>query len=201
MKLVSDRDTERHREDQQRWNVGHPAKSRGSRLEASWLTLLLFFLLPLSLLPPLHIGRYTASGTRMARGIYYCGLQFIPRVLKGPPRQSSCPRPRHGSTSLPKCGSDPLGVLLFSPCAPSFFLFVFSFSLSPLQPLVGAPVGNFAYLAPPGFQCPAPRSARGFLPSQANMPAGRGGASLLARQVREGEGERDALRRSHLKTM
>lgn len=125
------------------------AKGRGPRPEASWLTLLFssFFFGSVSHAPS-HRSIHRI-GRAQGKGIYYCGLQFIPRVLKGPP--SSYPRPRHGSTSLPKCGSDPLEPPAFLALCPFFLSICLFFFPPPLQPLVGASVGNFAYLAPPGF--------------------------------------------------
>lgn len=127
---------------------------------------------------------------------------YSPCFVRGHTQAKQLATPRHGSTSLPKCGSDPLDLLLFSPCAFSSLLFVFSFSLPSLQPLVGASVGNIAYLAPSRVSMPGPAFRQGF-PSfpKANMPAGRGGV-FSTRQVGEGrrEVETEGLRRSHLKT-
>lgn len=75
---------------------------------------LLLFLLPLSLSSAPLNRSIRRIGNAQGKGIYYCGLQFIPCVLKGP--SASCARHATSSTSLPKCGSDPLDILLFSPC-------------------------------------------------------------------------------------
>lgn len=107
------------------------SKCRGPRPEASWLTIpffIIFFNYFLSLLsfshllvpPPFtHIGRYTASGTRRAIEHITVAYNLFPLLEKEDQQLST---PRHGSTSLPKCASDPLEHSCFSPS----FLFLSS---------------------------------------------------------------------------
>lgn len=151
--------------------------------DTSFLVFLFAFLsLPSS--PPLHRSIH-CIGNAQRKGIYYCGLQFIPRVLK----TSSCPRARHGSTSLPKCDSErPLWTkLLFSPCVLLLPLLSFFLLLPSPHPLVGASVDNFAYLAS-RVSMPGPAFRQGVLllpPPQATHARwmGEGGMRSFDRHV------------------
>lgn len=149
------------------------AKSRGPRPEASWLTLLFLLLFLWLCLSCPFTSVDTPHRARAGQGDILLWLAIYSPCFERATKQ--LPTPRHGSTSLPKCGPDPLGLLLFSPCALFFLPICLFFSLL-LFNLWLAPRLATCLFSPPGFHCPALRSARGFLPSQANMPAGRGGA-------------------------